>query len=138
MAMADVDLALGVGGVCLLLLTKDWVTTLLLAKSYHSAVELMPAIAIGCALQALGTVVAQPLLANKQTRWMLLGRVAGVLTAVISIPVLVSQFGLMGAALANPLYFGVEALVLATLAKPWQITSMEENDPTTTSENATA
>ncbi len=113
-------IALGVIGVTLFYLTKDWVVALLLAKTYHSAVELMPAIAVGCSLHALGTVAAQPLLANKQTRLILLGRICGAVTAAISIPLMVKNFGLLGAAMANPIYFGVEALVLIILAKPWR------------------
>ena len=120
--------ALGIIGVSLLLVTKDWVASVVLAKSYHSAVELMPAIAIGCALHALGTVVAQPLLANKRTRLLLLGRVCGVVTAAISIPLMVKNFGLLGAAMANPIYFGVEMLVLAMLAKPWRNISSGNKD----------
>jgi O-antigen/teichoic acid export membrane protein len=111
---------LGIVGVSLLLVTKDWVATMVLAKSYHSATELMPAIAVGCALHALGTVVAQPLLAKKRTRVMLLGRICGALAAAISIPLMVKNYGLIGAAMANPIYFGVEALILAMLAKPWR------------------
>jgi O-antigen/teichoic acid export membrane protein len=123
--------ALGVVGVSLLLLTKDWVATLLLAKSYHSAVVLMPAIAVGCALHALGTVVAQPLLANKLTRLVLSGRLCGAITAAICLPLMVKNFGLPGAAMANPIYFGVEALVLAMLAKPWVSTEItyKMNEP---------
>jgi O-antigen/teichoic acid export membrane protein len=120
--------ALGIIGVALLLVTRDWVASLVLAKSYHAAVELMPAIAVGCALHALGTVVAQPLLANKRTRLLLLGRVCGVVTAAISIPLMVKNFGLLGAAMANPIYFGVEMLVLATLAKPWRNISSGDED----------
>lgn len=114
-------LMLGVVGVSLLMLGKDWLAGLILAKSYYSAVELMPAIGIGCALHAMGTVLAQPLLAKKRTRLLLMGRVCGVVTAAICIPLLVKNYGLTGAALANPIYFGVEALVLAMLAKPWRI-----------------
>ena len=121
-------LALGIIGVSLLLITKDWVASWVLAKSYHSAVELMPAIAVGCALHALGTVVSQPLLANKRTRLLLLGRVCGAVTAAISIPLMVKNFGLSGAAMANPIYFGVEALVLTMLAKPWRNISSENKD----------
>jgi len=120
--------ALGIIGVSLLLVTKDWVAAWVLAKSYHSAVELMPAIAVGCALHALGTVVAQPLLASKRTRLLLLGRVCGTVTAAISIPLMVKNYGLMGAAIANPIYFGVEALVLALLAKPWRTISYENKE----------
>jgi hypothetical protein len=111
---------LGVAGLLILLLTKDWVAALVLAESYHAAVDLMPAMALGCALHALGTAFAQPLLAKKRTRALLKGRLCGAVTAAIAIPVLVSQFGLPGAAWANPVYFGIEALVLALLAKPWQ------------------
>jgi O-antigen/teichoic acid export membrane protein len=120
--------ALGVVGVSLLLVTKDWVALLVLAKSYHSAVELMPAIAVGCALHALGTVAAQPLLAKKRTHASLKGRICGAVVAAISIPVMVKYYGLMGAAIANPLYFGVEALILAMLAKPWRIIGSENKD----------
>jgi O-antigen/teichoic acid export membrane protein len=112
--------AIGIIGVSLLLMTRDWVASVVLASSYHAAVELMPAIAIGCALHALGTVLAQPLLASKRTRLLLLGRLCGAVTAAISIPLMVKNYGLPGAAMANPLYFGVELLVLAMLAKPWR------------------
>ena len=119
---------LGIIGVSLLLITKDWVADWVLAKSYHSAVELMPAIAVGCALHAFGTVAAQPLLANKRTRLFLLGRLCGAVTAAISIPSMVKNFGLPGAAMANPIYFGVEALVLIMLAKPWRNISSWNQD----------
>ncbi len=122
--------ALGIIGVLLVLVTKDWVAAMVLAKSYHSAIELMPAIAIGCALHAFGTVVAQPLLAAKRTRVLLLGRVCGAVTAAISIPLMVADFGLLGAAMANPVYFGVEALVLAMLAKPWRNIDIEDQAAT--------
>ena len=121
-------LALGVTGVTLLLLTKEWAASWLLAKSYHSAVDLMPAIAVGCALHALGTVVSQPLLANKRTRTLLRGRICGAVAALITIPLMVKNFGLIGAAMANPIYFGVEMLVLAMLAKPWRNISSEKKD----------
>jgi len=128
-------LALGIVGVALLLMMGDRVAALVLAKSYHSAVDLMPAIALGCALHALGTVMAQPLLANKRTRYVLLGRVCGVLTAAVSIPLMVKNFGLPGAAMANPIYFGVEALVLAMLARPWRMVGakpLEQDNPACT------
>ncbi|QPK65041.1 lipopolysaccharide biosynthesis protein [Methylomonas sp. LL1] len=110
----------GVLGVVLVMLCKDWVAALLLAESYQASVVLMPAIAVGAALSALGTVLAQPLLAKKRTQSVLKGRICGALAAAISLPLLVGHYGLAGAAIANPLYFGIEALVLALLAKPWR------------------
>jgi O-antigen/teichoic acid export membrane protein len=130
--------ALGIAGVSLLMVTKDWVASVVLAKSDHPAVELMPAIAMGCALHALGTVMAQPLLANKRTRLLLLGRVCGAVTAAISIPLMVKNFGLAGAAMANPIYFGVEALVLAILAKPWRNFSSVNKDASVHREDETS
>jgi len=130
--------ALGIIGVSLLLITKDWLASWVLAKSYHSAVELMPAIGVGCALHALGTVMAQPLLANKRTRLLLLGRICGAVTAAISIPLMVKNYGLPGAAMANPIYFGVEALVLAMLAKPWRNTSCGNKDAIDQAEEETS
>ncbi|MGZ4959887.1 MAG: lipopolysaccharide biosynthesis protein [Methylomonas sp.] len=121
-------LAMGVIGVLLLLATKDWVAAWALAKSYHSAVDLMPAIAVGCALHALGTVAAQPLLARKKTKFMLKGRVCGAVTSAICLPLMVHYYGLPGAAMANPLYFGVETLVLALLAKPWRNIAAKQAD----------
>lgn len=118
---------LGLAGVLLLLLTSDLVAYWILAKSYHAAVDLMPAIAVGCALHALGTVVSQPLLAKKRTRLLLLGRICGAVTAAISIPLMVINYGLPGAAMANPVYFGVETLVLTILARPWRYISAKNN-----------
>jgi O-antigen/teichoic acid export membrane protein len=118
---------LGIAGVLLLLVTSDLVASWVLAKSYHAAVDLMPAIAVGCALNALGTVVSQPLLANKRTRLLLLGRICGAVTAAISIPLMVKNYGLPGAAMANPVYFGVETLVLTILARPWRYISAKNN-----------
>lgn len=113
-------LGFGIIGILLVMVCKGWVATLLLAKSYQSAVILMPAIALGSALNALGTVLAQPLLAKKRTKSLLKGRICGALVAAISLPLLVHVYGLPGAAMANPVYFGIEALVLALLAKPWR------------------
>jgi len=39
---------------------------------------------------------------------------------------MVKHYGLIGAALANPIYFGVEALVLVMLAKPWRNSGLED------------
>jgi O-antigen/teichoic acid export membrane protein len=106
--------------VALVCLGKSWVADMLLAKTYADAAVLMPAIALGSALNALGTVLAQPLLAQKRPQKVLKGRLCGTLVLLISLPLLVLEHGLPGAALANPVYYGIEALVLALLAKPWR------------------
>lgn len=113
-------LAMGCVGVALVFFGKFWVADVLLAKAYLDAAALMPAIAMGSALNALGTVLAQPLLAQKRPQMILKGRLCGTLVLMISLPLMLNESGLSGAAWANPLYFGIEALVLALLAKPWR------------------
>lgn len=113
-------LAMGCLGVALVWLGKAWVADVLLANTYAGAAVLMPAIALGSALNALGTVLAQPLLARKRPQQVLKGRLCGTLVLLISLPLLLLEHGLPGAALANPVYYGIEALVLALLAKPWR------------------
>ncbi|HYE36434.1 lipopolysaccharide biosynthesis protein [Methylocaldum sp.] len=113
--------AMGITGVVALVLLKDWVAALLLAETYRSAAVLMPIIGAGCALQALGMVAAQPLLAIKRTRPLLAGRLCGAVTAAVAIPLMIQEYGLIGAAMAAPIYFGVEAFILAMLARPWRM-----------------
>lgn len=113
-------LALGLGGVTTLLFLKDRVAALLLAEVYRDAAVLMPVIGAGCALQALAKVMAQPLYASKRTRALLAGRILGALTAAIAIPLMVRWQGLMGAAMAAPIYSGTEVLVLTLIARPWR------------------
>jgi len=118
-------MALGIIGVAALFMLKDWIALLFLSKTYHTAIQLMPAIGIGCALHALGTVLAQPLLVEKKTSDLLMGRLCGTLTAIVSVPLMVIYDGLPGAAWANPIYFGVEAIALGLLAKPWRVIGTE-------------
>ncbi|MBP1148276.1 MULTISPECIES: lipopolysaccharide biosynthesis protein [Methylocaldum] len=113
--------AMGIAGVVALVVLKDWVAGLLLAGSYHSAAVLMPIIGAGCALQALGMVASQPLLAVKRTRPLLVGRLCGAIAAAVAIPLMIQKYGLIGAAMAAPVYFGIEAFVMAMLARPWRM-----------------
>jgi len=120
--------AMGVAGVAALLVLKDWVAALLLAKTYSSAAVLMPIIGAGCALQALGMVAAQPLLAVKRTRPLLVGRLSGAVSAAVAIPLMIQQYGLIGAAMAAPVYFGVEAFIMVLLARPWRMIGAARRD----------
>lgn len=116
-----VGLGLIVG--CSALVGKEWLASMLLAKPYHSAIELIPIFVIGSTLNAIATVMAQPLLARKHPQTLLKGRFCGVLAAAISLPLMISSFGLIGAAIAHSIYFGVEALIITLLARPWSMTS---------------
>lgn len=115
---------MGITGVVLLILFKDWVAMLLLADTYQSAANLMPLIGAGTALFILGDVFQFRLLAAERTHAVLIGRMCGVIAALCTIPALTAAFGLMGAAAACPVYYGVEAICLGIIAKPWR---MREN-----------
>ena len=123
-------IAMGAMGVIALWFMKDLVAGWLLAERYHAAAVLMPLIGAGCALQALSMVLSQPLLATKRTSTLLGGRVLGAASAAMGLPLMVQQYGLMGAALAAPVYYGVEALGMALLAKPWRMASASEQGQT--------
>ena len=112
-------IVLGIVGVLALVLLKDQVAMVLLAEKYHSASVLMPVIGAGCVLQSVGAVFSQTLLATKETKLLLIGRLCGAVTGAITIPLMVKFHGLMGAAVAAPVYFGVEAIALAFLARSW-------------------
>jgi O-antigen/teichoic acid export membrane protein len=112
--------ALGAVGVLLLILSKDWVAHIFLAATYSGAAKLMPWIGIGSALCCLSIVFQQPLLVAQRTRLLIIPPLAGVVAGCVSIPLLAERWGILGAAMACPVYYGVEALCMAVIAKPWK------------------
>lgn len=112
--------ALGAVGILLLCLSKDWVAHIFLAATYSGGAQLMPWIGIGSALFCLSNVFQQPLLVAQRTRLLIIPRLAGAVAACVSIPLLTERWGIFGAAIACPVYYGVEALCMAVIAKPWK------------------
>lgn len=102
-------------GVLLVSIYKNDIARLLLGAEYRSSAELMPWIALGHAMLVMSYVFEIVCYAHKQTRAILSVRIAGALACLtFSIP-LIYFYGLRGAAVSVPLYFGFQ-LVAAFVA----------------------
>jgi O-antigen/teichoic acid export membrane protein len=103
--------AVGGLGTAAVLLWRDAITRLALAAGYREAAGLLPWIASGYALMALATVFEKPCYAHKRTGWVLAIQAAGAAACLASVPALIRLRGLRGAAMAVPVYFGVQLAV---------------------------
>jgi O-antigen/teichoic acid export membrane protein len=111
-----------VAGVCAAMLAlvvafRHLIAALALGPAYREAAELFPLIALGSFLQALGSCWQARLFALKRTKAIALAQATGAVAALIVTYVLVSAMGVRGAALACPVYFGLSALVMISLAE---------------------
>jgi O-antigen/teichoic acid export membrane protein len=98
-------------GVAAVLVWRDEITALALAPRYREAAELLPWIAAGYALFALGAVFEKPCYAYKRTGLVLAIQAAGAAACLAAVPVLIHLRGLRGAAMAAPAYYGVQLAV---------------------------
>ena len=103
--------AVGAVGVAAVLVWRDGITRLALAPGYREAAGLLPWIAAGYALWALGAVFEKPCYAYRKTGWVLVIQAAGAAACLAAVPVLIRLRGLRGAALAAPAYFGLQLAV---------------------------
>ncbi len=110
-------LSVGVTGWSISVLASDLLGQWLLAPEYRSAAELMPWIAGGNLLLGCSRIIEARLHARKRPQYVLVGRIAGAVAACICTLCLVVQMGLLGAAVACPIYFAVQCLALAALAR---------------------
>jgi O-antigen/teichoic acid export membrane protein len=107
----------GGAGLLLIWLLKDVIAALLLAEPYRFAAPMMPWIAAGYWLFAFSEVFTRICYAHYATTSVLLIAASGaVFSFAIMFPAILT-FGLMGAAMAVPLYFGAQLLVAAILAQ---------------------
>ena len=98
-------------GVAAVLVWRDEITTLALAPRYREAALLLPWIAAGYALWALGAVFEKPCYAYKRTGFVLVIQAAGAAACLAAVPVLIHLHGLRGAAMAAPAYYGLQLAV---------------------------
>jgi O-antigen/teichoic acid export membrane protein len=111
------SLVVGGMGLILIWLLKDMIVSLLLAEPYHVGADLMPWIAAGYWLLAVSHVYTRVCYAHDDTKAVLWIEVTGALLAmVVAIPAILS-FGLVGAAIAVPIYFGGQLGVAVILAR---------------------
>jgi len=111
-------LYLGCGTTGLLVATfaSEDLERLLLAAEYRQGITLMPWIAGGNLLLGLSRIFEAMLHAQKKPQFVLLGRIAGAVAAGAVTLWLVLQAGLLGAAIACPVYFAVQCVMLAALS----------------------
>lgn len=105
-----------VGCVCVYTL-KGWAVRILLAEEYRSSVSLMPWLGVGFACLAIAHVFEFRLYSLKRTRFVLLGQTIGAIASLIVLIPMISKWGLMGAALACPIYYTVYMVAMIVLSQ---------------------
>jgi O-antigen/teichoic acid export membrane protein len=104
-------------GVLAVFFLRDWLGDLLIAKEYHSAVGLMPVLALGFSFLCLSHVFNYASLSYNRPWNMFYSEAAGAVVAVgMSIP-LVILYGLAGAATATVTAYFVQAALAYFLAR---------------------
>lgn len=104
-------------GALAVFLLQEWIARLLLGVEYREGVSLMPWIAGGNAILSVGYVFESRLYAQKRTNALLLGQGIGAIAALLFTVPLVYRCGLMGAAVACPIYFSVFTIALFLLSR---------------------
>jgi O-antigen/teichoic acid export membrane protein len=125
---------LGTLGVCAagmvaVYLLRDWIGWLLLAEEYRDGSALMPWIALGNSINALCLVLTLRLQAHKHTTAVMVAHWVGAIAAIgVAVP-LVWRFGVLGAAIACPCYFGILFAVLAvSSSERWGVMRARSGD----------
>jgi O-antigen/teichoic acid export membrane protein len=100
---------------------RHLIAAIVLAEKYRSSVLLMPWIAGGMGLQIIAQVYDSVFLAYKKTKLVLISQVIGAIICLISVFLLTVKFGLLGTAIACPVYFFalviVKILLIARVKK---------------------
>ncbi len=103
--------------VAIITMMRVEIAGLLLDKKYRSGVELMPWIALGYAFLVISYVFEKICYAYKKTKAVSLVQTAGAVASLcIGIP-LIYYYGVRGASIAVPIYFGFQLAVSAVAAK---------------------
>lgn len=107
----------GVAACALLTVFHGQLAGVLLGAEFREGSYLMPWVAAGYGLLALSHVTTRICYANDATRSVLTIETVGALCAVVAGLPLIYAYGLTGAAMAVPLYFGIQLLLSAYLAR---------------------
>jgi O-antigen/teichoic acid export membrane protein len=95
-------------GVLIYALLHDGIARLLLGARYRYAADIMPWIAAGYAIRSVSYVFERVCYANGRTRDVLVIQVCAAVVTAIATPVGALGWGLMGAAVAVPVYFSAQ------------------------------
>jgi O-antigen/teichoic acid export membrane protein len=114
--LLTVMLLVGVGFI-LIVIFDHYIIFVLLAEKYRSGVMLMPWIAGGYALLALSDVFIKVCYAYGYTRRVLMVQIIGALVSLALSVVGIKLYGLIGAAMAVPAYFGLMLLITVFVSR---------------------
>src|SRR5262249_13881550 len=102
--------AICVLGVAAVSILSGLIASICLGAQYQGASRIMPWIAAGSGVMALYSTLEKVFHARQRTGWCLILRAAGaVLSVVVEVP-LILVFGIAGAALAVPVYYGLQVI----------------------------
>lgn len=98
-------------GVILAFLFSSFIVQVCLASEYRSSAAFMPWIALGHLFLVMSTVFETKCLAHKKSQYVLIIQALGAIFSIITVIPLIKGYGLLGAAWAVPIYFGLRLLV---------------------------
>lgn len=104
-------------GVLVFAFGHQLLASLVVAKPYRYASGLMPWIATGYAIRAASYVLERVSYAYGKTRRVLITQLCAVAATAIATPLGIFTLGLRGAAMAVPVYFSVQLVTAAILAR---------------------
>jgi len=104
-------------GVIAVYYFRHWIAVCLLAREYRSGTLLMPWIAAGIGFQVISQIFENILFAYKRTSFVLLVHSVGAIICVVSVVCLISRFGLVGAAVACPIYYSSMLIISMFLTR---------------------
>lgn len=110
-------------GVMAIYYLRYWIARLLLAEEYRSGTVLMPWIAAGIGFQVIAQVFEGLLFAYKRTRIILLIHSIGAVVCLLSVYLMLKQYGLIGAAQACPIYYFTMVILGMLLVQRLRLTS---------------
>jgi O-antigen/teichoic acid export membrane protein len=104
-------------GILSIAFLREHIATIFLAKPYRSSSNLLPWIALGHGFLVISYVFEKVCYAYKRTQSILLIQITGASASLlIGIP-LIYYFGLFGAAVSIPIYFGVQLVISMYVAR---------------------
>ncbi|RJP80460.1 MAG: hypothetical protein C4522_07630 [Desulfobacteraceae bacterium] len=104
-------------GVLMVYFFHNDIAKLCLSEKYHASARLMPWIALGNLFLAMSLVFEKTCFAYKKTAYVLVIRGAGALFSLMTAIPFLLYYGLIGAAISVPFYFGMQLIISAMVYK---------------------
>ena len=104
-------------GVIAVYYFRHWIAVCLLAREYRSGTLLMPWIAAGISFQVISQIFENILFAYKRTGFVLFVHSVGAIVCIVSVVCLIGPFGLVGAAVACPIYYSSMLIISMILTR---------------------